>query len=189
MNVTISPRTLGRFARAFVAGAFAVSVAASFAAPAIAQVAGTPAASVRVAQGDVDIVRGDTGAHEGASANASLLAGDSLDTAGASLADVELGGGAQLHLSAETQVRFVDLAAKSREVQIADGTVEVTMAASASGPRIDTPSLSLRPDRAGSYRITVTPDGQTSVTVLSGSATIVTGTGSTTLGPGSTLSE
>jgi len=121
--------------------------------------------------------------------NAPLLAQDSLSTGGAgSQAEVQLTGDSILELDQNTQIRFVDLDSGAREIQAAQGTVELSMLRGAGdGPQIDTPSVSIRPDSGGRYRVTVTDDGQTEITVRSGSAQIITPQGSRTLAPGVTL--
>jgi hypothetical protein len=82
----------------------------------------------------------------------------------------------------------VNLRAGAREVQLADGTIDMAMVQGATGgPQIDTPSLTLRPNQSGEYRLTVMSNGETVVTVRSGSATVVTPNGPRALAPGSTL--
>ncbi|MBV8116453.1 MAG: FecR domain-containing protein [Candidatus Eremiobacteraeota bacterium] len=152
-------------------------------------VAGAPGvANISVIQGDVVIVRGDSGEQVAATINAPLLPGDYISTSGGSRSEVQFDGISMLRLAADTQVRFVNLDPRAREMQLAVGTAELAELQSADGnPQIDTPSLTLRPNRAGDYRVSVLSNGQTLVTVRSGSATVTTGSGSQTLTPGSTL--
>ncbi len=176
---------------AVLAIALAFAGIAATAQPAAAQdaVSGAPGvADVSVVQGDVVIVRGDSGAQVGATINAPLLPGDYITTGGGSRAEVQFDGISMLRLAQDTQVRFVNLSPGSREVQLASGTAELAELQGADGnPQIDTPSLSIRPDQAGDYRVSVLGNGQTLVTVRSGRATIYTGTGSQSLTAGSTL--
>lgn len=171
--------------------ALALGVVLTTAQPAAAQYAvpGAPGvADVSVVQGDVVIVRGDSGAQVGATINAPLLPGDYITTGGGSRAEVQFDGVSMLRLAQNTQVRFVNLSPSSREVQLASGTAELAELQGADGnPQIDTPSLSMRPDQTGDYRVSVLGSGQTLVTVRSGMATIYTGSGSQNLTQGSTL--
>jgi hypothetical protein len=85
-------------------------------------------------------------------------------------------------------MRFTHLDQSTRSVQLAAGTLDVRLLHGTDGTTtIDTPSITVEPRRAGSYRVTVTPDGQTLVTVRAGDAQINTPQGSQDLQPGSTL--
>jgi hypothetical protein len=176
---------------ATLAAALALTATLATAQPALAQytVAGAPGvANVSVIQGDVAIVRGDSGEQVAASVNAPLLPGDYISTAGGSRSEVQFDGISMLRLAQDTQVRFVSLDPRSREMQLAVGTAELVELRSADGsPQIDTPSVTVRPNQAGDYRVSVESNGQTLVTVRSGSATVATGSGSQTLTPGTTL--
>jgi FecR protein len=183
--------TTKRLIGGMLAAALAVAGVLAAAQPAAAQytVPGAPGvADVSVVQGDVAIVRGDSGAQAGATLNAPLLPGDYISTAGQSRAEVQLDGISMLRLAEDTQVRFVSLSPGSREMQLASGTAELAELQGADGnPQIDTPSVSVRPDQTGDYRVSVLSNGQTLVTVRSGEATVYTGNGSQNLTPGTTL--
>jgi hypothetical protein len=187
MNNHLINRMLGGMLATVLASAGVLAAAQ----PAGAQYAtsGAPGvADISVVQGDVVIVRGDSGAQVGATINAPLLPGDYISTAGGSRAEVQLDGISMLRLAEDTQVRFVSLNPSSREVQLASGTAELAELQGADGnPQIDTPSVSVRPDQTGDYRVSVLPNGQTLVTVRSGMATVYTGNGSQNLTPGTTL--
>ena len=93
-----------------------------------------------------------------------------------------------LRLASNSQVRFVKLNPSAREMQLGAGTVDLAeLQGSDGGPQIDTPSVTVRPNQSGDYRVTVTGNGQTLVTARSGSATVSTGAASRTITPGSTL--
>ncbi|HVA34222.1 MAG TPA: DUF6600 domain-containing protein [Candidatus Baltobacteraceae bacterium] len=168
-----------------LAGTFAA------AAPAAAQysVSGAPGvADVSVVQGDVAIVRGDNGGQFAATVNTPLLPGDYISTAGGSRVELALDGISMLRLASNTQVRLVSLDPSSREMQLAVGTAELAELQGADGsPQIDTPSVSVRPEQTGDYRVSVLPNGQTLVTVRSGMATVSSADGSQHLTPGTTL--
>jgi hypothetical protein len=85
-------------------------------------------------------------------------------------------------------MRFSDLDAGSRRLQLAQGPIDLRLfRGNDLGTQIDTPSVSIRPTQAGSYRVNVTPDGRTWVIVRSGAAEVITPQGARTIGPGSTL--
>lgn len=168
----------------------AVACTVANAAPALAQTypAGPGVANVSVANGSVVIVRGDSGAQVAATINSPLLAGDYIATGTGSDAEVQFDGISMLRLAGSTQARIVNLNPSSREAQLASGTVDLAEVQGADGsPQIDTPSLTVRPNQGGDYRVSVFGNGQTLVTVRRGSAAITTGGGTQTLAPGTTL--
>lgn len=179
----------------FVLGALLMPVLAATgvvsALPASAQTygGGNPGvADVSVTNGGVVIVRGDSGAQVPAVVNAPVVPGDYIATSSGSSAEVQLDGSSMLRLAGNSQVRFVNLNANARDVQLGAGTIDVAELQGASGsPQVDTPTISVRPNGTGDTRISVLGDGRTLVTVRSGSATIITANGSQVLTPGSTL--
>jgi len=145
-------------------------------------------ADVSVANGNVVIVRGDSGAQVAASVNALLVPGDYIATGYGSDAEVQFDGISMLRVAGNTQVRMVNLNPNAREVQLAIGTVDLAELQGADGsPQVDTPSLTLRPNQTGDYRVTVLGNQETLVTVRSGAATVATANGSQILTPGGTL--
>ncbi len=174
-----------------LAAALAVMGVAAYAAPATAQTynsGNSGVARVSLANGGVVIVRGDSGAQVAATINAPLVPGDYIATGSGADSEVQFDGISMLRLAQNTQVRVVNLSPGSREVQLAAGTVDLAELQGADGsPQVDTPSLSVRPNQTGDYRVTVLGNAETLVTVRSGAATISTAYGSRTLTPGSTL--
>jgi hypothetical protein len=146
--------------------------------------AGVPAQVLSVT-GDVSIVHADTGAQEAAAAEATLAEGDYIATGDGAQISVEIDGQA-IHLEARTQLRVVDLDAGNVELQVAAGVVDVTSAAG-KGATIDTPTATIRPVRAGTYRVSVSGGGQTAVSAGSGSVTIDGPSGTQTVTPGSSV--
>jgi hypothetical protein len=159
--------------------------------PAAAQYAvpGAPGvASVSVVQGSVVVARADSGEQFGATVNTPMLAGDYISTAGGSRTEVQFDGISMLRLASNSQVRLVNLNPGSREAQLAYGTAELAELQGSDGnPQIDTPAVSVRANGTGDYRVSVFNNGETEVTVRSGSATVFSNAGSQTLTPGSTL--
>lgn len=145
-------------------------------------------ARISLIQGSVAVQRGDSNAPVEAVTNAPVLGADYLTTGEGGRAEVQFDGSSMVRLNSNVQMRFTQLDSAARELQLAEGTVELRMLRRFDGnTQIDTPSISVRVRDAGSYRVSVTSDGTTQVTVRSGSADIVTPQGDQTLVPGSTL--
>ena len=138
--------------------------------------------------GSVAIQRGDANAAVDAVLNAPVLPADYVNTGDDSRAEVEFDPGTMVRLGSDVQMRVSHIDANRRELQLAEGTIDVRLLHGPDGQTtIDTPSISVVPRESGSYRITVTHDGQTQVTVRSGRADIETPGGAQPLEPGSTL--
>jgi hypothetical protein len=85
-------------------------------------------------------------------------------------------------------MRFTHLDTNERSLQLAAGTLELRLMQSPVGTTsIDTPSISIKPQQGGQYRVSVTADGQTLVTVRSGDAQIDTPQGGQDITAGTTL--
>ena len=188
----------GGLAAALLAGTLAVSftspvladdaIDATTTAPPVADAGNPGAARISLVNGTVAVERADTQANVAAAVNAPVLVGDALTTGADGRAEIQFDGSSLLRAGENAQVRFANLDPNATVVQLAAGTVAVDLLdGSTMRPEIDTPSISVRPDTIGRYRVTVTPDGQTLVTVRAGSADIVTPQGSQTIGIGETL--
>ena len=145
-------------------------------------------ARVSVIDGMVAIERGDSATPVRAAINAPVLGADEVTTGPGSRAEIQFDGTSMVRLGGDVEVRFTHLDRGNREMQLAQGTLVVRLFRGTDGTStIDTPSISIRPQESGTYRITVTGDGQTVVTVRSGSADIITPQGDQTVAPGATL--
>jgi hypothetical protein len=180
-----------------IAAALFIGTLGAFAAPAIADdptagavaTAGT-AGAVRISlvSGNVAVERSDTNDNVAAAVNAPVLTGDALTTSSQARAEVQFDGQSVLRVGENSQVRFANIDPNSTVVQLAQGTVGVDLLRdSTMRPEVDTPSISIRPDSVGRYRVTVTADGQTLLTVRAGSADVITPQGTQTVDVGSTL--
>jgi hypothetical protein len=147
---------------------------------------GLDVARLSVVRGSVAIERGDGADPMAAAPNAPVLGGDYLTTGSDGRAELELDGRTQLRLGAGTQARLVHLDRRARIVQLAAGTVELRIFGDLNGAEIDTPSIAIRPQRPGAYRVSVTPI-ESDVTVRNGLAAIVTPNGNQHLASGTTL--
>ncbi len=170
-----------------------VALSLSFAAPLAARADGDDTSGVGVARislvhGSVAVQRGDSTGPIDAVINAPVLGGDYVTTGEGARAELQLDGTSAVRLGSGVQLRLTHLDAGNRELQLAEGTVDLRLLHGADlHAGIDTPSISIRPREAGSYRVSVDGSGQTAVTVRSGAADVVTPQGDQQLGPGTTL--
>jgi ferric-dicitrate binding protein FerR (iron transport regulator) len=159
-------------------------LAAAFGAP-LCAFAAVPA-EVGAVDGDVSIVRAQTGTPEGAIPSATLSAGDYVVTGDGASVTLRIEG-QSIRLDARTQLRVVGLDAGSVELQVAAGNVDVAAPASGNGATIDTPTATVRPVHAGTYRVSVNQGGQTLVSTGSGSVTLDGPEGEQVVRPGSSV--
>jgi hypothetical protein len=150
---------------------------------------GTGVARVSLIRGSVAVRRGDSATPVDAALNAPVLGGDYLTTGDGAQAEIQFDRGSAVRLDQDVQLRLTRLDGGNRQLQLAQGTIDLRLLRGPSGgAEIDTPSISVRPRQAGSYRLTVDADGDTQVTVRSGAADILTPQGTKSLLPGTTLS-
>jgi hypothetical protein len=150
--------------------------------------AGTGVARIDALSGEVAIQRGDSNDASAAVANAPVLGADYVTTGQDGRAEVGFDGHAAVRLGPNVQIRFSHLDPQDREMQLAAGTVDLRLFGGTDGrSTIDTPSISIEPRTAGSFRVSVDDSGQTAVTVRSGRADILTPQGTQSLEPGTTL--
>lgn len=182
-------RTIGG---SLLAAAFATTAMPAGASPASAQSKYSGyygLADISYINGPTTIVRGDSGAQVAATTNGPVAPGDYIAT-GPGFAELQFDGSSMLRLANTTQVRLVSLAPGSREVQVASGTVELAVLSGQSGnTQIDTPTVTVRSNQTGDYRISVLGNGETLVTVRRGSASVSSSNGTQNLTPGATLAS
>jgi hypothetical protein len=148
---------------------------------------GVGVARVSDITGSVAIQRGDTDAPVAAVLNAPVLGADYVTTGASSHAEVQFDGATMVRLGENVQMRFTTVGTDARDLQLAEGTIEVRTFNGGDNVQVDTPSISVRPEESGAYRITVDREGVTHVVVRDGKAAIVTPTGAQDLANGSTL--
>jgi len=143
------------------------------------------AARVSVAQGDVNIRRGDNGQYTGAVVNAPITGRDHLETSGGSRAEVELDAVTLLRLAPNTDAGFADLEYHRAQIQLGLGTIIFrVLQPSPTQVEIDTPSVGFRALAPGEYRISVYDNGTSQISVHSGQAEILSPRGSERLDAG-----
>jgi hypothetical protein len=145
-------------------------------------------ARVSIAQGDVNVKRGDTGQLDAVVMNAPLMVHDHLQTAPGSRAEVTLDAVNFIRLAPNTDLGFADLQYHRFQAQLGIGTMLLRVIGnSISQVEVDTPSVALRPLGPGEYRISVFDNGTSQVTVRSGRLEMSGPSGSQTVEPGQSL--
>jgi hypothetical protein len=145
-------------------------------------------ARIDAINGDVAIQRGDASDTLAAVPNAPVLAADYVTTGQSGRAEVGFDGRSAVRLGENVQIRFTNVDPSDRQMQLAAGTIDLRLFGDTDGQSsIDTPSVSVVPRTAGSFRVSVDANGETAVTVRNGRADIVTPQGTQSLEPGTTL--
>jgi len=188
MHLSSVPRRLALLAATVALTVPLIGPSAVFAQAQADDAANVAVARVSLISGSVAVQRGDSTDPTAAVVNAPILAGDYVTTGDGSRAEIEIDGGTIVRLGEGVQMRFTHLENDTRSIQLAEGTIELRLLRGTDGTsNVDTPSISVRPRSSGRYRVSVTPDGQTLVTVRSGDAEVIGPQGATPLAPGTTI--
>jgi len=157
-------------------------------APAFAQSGPANVARLSYVGGNVAVQQAGSQNNVAAALNAPVLAGDSISTGSDGRAEAQFDGISMLRVDHDSQVRFARVDPGNSVVQLAQGTVNLDLLNGADGSQqIDTPSVSIRGDVSGRYRVTVTGNGDTLITVRSGRADVLFPQGTQVLSFGPTL--
>ncbi|HEX4771222.1 MAG TPA: DUF6600 domain-containing protein [Bryobacteraceae bacterium] len=145
-------------------------------------------ARLSVADGEVNIQRGDGTGLVAAAINAPLVAQDHVQTAADGRAEIEFDYGNVARVAANTEVGFGDLEYRRYQLQLSAGSIVYRLLRNSGAQvEIDTPSIGIRPLQPGDYRVSVFADGSTQITVRGGAADVLSPRGSQSLGPGQSL--
>lgn len=135
-------------------------------------------ARVSVADGDVEVLRGDTRDRLPARGGMPMVGNDSISTGRSSRAEVQLGPGNLVRLNEETRMRIVDVGNRYFRIEVLSGTVNLSqLKGGEADVDVMAPNTTVRPIKTGVYRISVREGGQTDLTVRKGEAEIVSGRG------------
>jgi hypothetical protein len=138
--------------------------------------------------GAVSVAHGDAGEMAGAVVNAPLLTTDRVLTGTDGRAEIEFDGANLVRVAGSTELRMGDLQYKRFQVQIAQGLVTFRVLRDNDAQvEISTPTVAVHPLKQGIYRISVSSEGLTEVTVRAGEAEIASPTGSEQLRAGQTM--
>jgi len=166
----------------WLALASAAVFGAGLAAPARAQEADDmkrAVARISHMDGDVSVKRGDSGDWVAGVINAPLIADDRIATGPNSRAEVELDSSDVMYMGGTSEIHLAALEYGRYQMELAHGTVTYRILRPSNGNvEVDTPSVSVRPAKVGTYRISVTDNGETEVTVRSGDVEVFTPRGS-----------
>lgn len=136
-------------------------------------------ARISFVQGNVSVRQGQSGETSAAMINGPLMKDGALLTGENSQAEIQFDGLNFLRVASGSEVRIGDIQYHRYPVQIAVGTATYHMSRESDAEiELSLPAVAVRPARAGSYRITVMPDGQGQITVLSGQAEVYSAHGS-----------
>jgi hypothetical protein len=136
-------------------------------------------ARISFVQGNVSLRPNGAGEQSAAVMNAPIMKDGILTTGENSQAEIQFDGVNLLRVAPGSEVRLGDLQYHRYPVQIAVGTATYRMLRDSDAEiELSLPAVAVRPLRAGAYRITVMPDGQGQITVLSGEAEVYSAKGS-----------
>src|SRR5450631_4219691 len=145
-------------------------------------------ARISLMNGDVSVRRGDSGEWVAGVINAPLLTDDRVATGPNSRAEVQFDASNLVRLGANGELRLTQLESARYQMELARGVMTYRMLRTSDGNiEIDTPSLSVRPSRQGSFRISVNEAGETEVTARNGDVEVFTPRGSQWVRSGQTL--
>lgn len=145
-------------------------------------------ARISLINGDVSVRRGDSGEWVAGAINAPLLSDDHVATGPNSRTEVEFDANNVLRMGANAQVHMAQLEYNRYQMEVAHGVVTFRILRNTDvNVEIDTPSVSVRPSRPGSYRVSVTDAGETEITARGGDVEIFTPRGSQWVRSGQTM--
>ena len=145
-------------------------------------------ARISLINGDVSVRRGDSGEWVAGVINAPLLTDDRVATGPNSRTEVQFDASNLLRLGANGELRLTQLESARYQMELERGVMTYRMLRTSDGNiEIDTPSLSVRPSRQGSFRISVNEAGETEVTARNGDVEVFTPHGSQWVRSGQTL--
>ena len=120
--------------------------------------------------------------------NAPLLTADQIATGPNSRAEVQFDSANMLRIGGNAEIHLTQLEDRRYQMELARGTITFrVLRASDANVEVDTPSVSVRPSRQGSYRITVRDTGETEITARTGDVEIFSPRGSQWLNAGQTM--
>ncbi len=145
-------------------------------------------ARISVINGDVSVRRGDSGDWVAAAVNAPLVVEDRLLTGANSRAEVQFDYANMIRLGSDSEIRLSQLEYRRYQVQVARGiTMFRVLRDSDADVEVSTPTVSIRPQKKGIYRVAVREDGESEITVRSGEVEVYTPQGVENLRSGKTM--
>ena len=138
--------------------------------------------------GEVSIQRGDAGEWMAAALNAPVLGNDRISTGPNSRAEVQFENGSVLRIGGAADLTVTQLEANRYQMALGRGTVTFRILRAANTEiEVDTPTVSVRPTKLGTYRISVSEDAESEITARAGDVEIYTPRGNQWVSSGQTL--
>jgi len=145
-------------------------------------------ARISLMDGEVSVKRGDSGDWVAGIINAPLLADDRIAAGPNSRAEVELDSSNVLYMGGTSEIHLSALEYGHYQLELAHGTITYRILRPANiNVEVDTPSISIRPSKVGTYRISVNDNGETNVEVRAGDVEVFTPRGSQWVNAGQML--
>src|SRR5262249_54249093 len=136
-------------------------------------------ARISIINGDVSVRRGDSGEWVAGVINAPLLTDDQIATGPNSRGEIEFDAANSLRIGSNAELHLTQLEAARFQMELARGTVTYRiLRPSGADAEVDTPNVSVRPNKQGIYRIQVNESGETEVIVRAGEVEVFTPRGS-----------
>ena len=182
---------MSKWITSLFSGAALIGMTLSSIVPAAAEQApdksGPGVTRVSIVEGSVVVQRGDSNKQVAAVANAPLLPGDYISTGASARGELQFDGSTAVRLGGNVQARITNDDPNNRQLQLADGTIVIGLVRNTAAVQVDTPSVTVRANQAGDYRVSIGKDGSSWVTARRGSAEVVTPQRTYTLESGRTL--
>jgi FecR protein len=135
--------------------------------------------------GSVSMQRGDNGEWTAVTLNTPIMAGDRISTGDNSRAELQLDYADVVRLSSDTTVKVANLNKGNVQVQVGKGLATYSVLPGAqSAAEVDTPNAALHANSPGEYRILVSSNAESIMTVRQGAADVSTPQGSTHVNDG-----
>jgi FecR protein len=132
-------------------------------------------ARISFLNGDVSIQRGDSGEWVAAAVNAPLMANDRISTGINSRMEVQFDSGGILRIGGGADVTLTGMEANRYQIAVGRGMMTFrVLRASSSDIEVDTPNVSVRPSKIGSYRISVSDTEESQITARQGDVEVFT---------------
>lgn len=145
-------------------------------------------ARISLMDGQVSVRRGDSGDWVAGVINAPLMSDDRIAAGPNSRAEVELDSSNVLYMGGTSEIHLTALEYGRVQMELSHGTITYRiLRASNANIEVDTPSISVRPSKVGTYRITAKDNGETEVTVRAGDVEVFTPRGSQWVSNGQTM--
>ena len=145
-------------------------------------------ARISLMDGEVSVRRGDSGEWVAGVINAPLLTDDRIATGQNSRAEVEFDAANILRIGGNAEIHLAQLESGRYQLEIARGTVTFrVLRPSNASVELNTPSVSVRPVKEGTYRVSVSEAGETEVTARAGDVEVFTPKGSQWVYAGQTM--